>query len=387
METAVKNQISTFYIEITNACNLACSFCPYPIMERKKGVMDFDLFRKVVDELAEKEIASWICLHLMGEPTLHPQFFEMVKYLGERDLHVSLITNGSISAERVAGGLDGLKIACLQLSINSFGEEQYAYKGVKNLSYEDYVENQKRFIDLYTELNPDTPIMISYLLTQDKYMPDRMRFVDSTEETLDVLRYWMDYAQKYRSGPLAQIRPTFVSKAAYLGEMKILGEEDLNLDLKSTAPEPIFRISPTLFVYFKHAGTWHNQLLDDEVYVEKRMRGTCHILEKEFVVLWNGDCTFCCGDYEGKMALGNVRENTIEELLNSEKVRRIREDNRRLIFNQEICQVCKGTVREKETNRKITVERQSLLDRFKHARRYFSRHGSEAFLKKVISKL
>jgi sulfatase maturation enzyme AslB (radical SAM superfamily) len=37
-------------IESTNLCNAKCVFCPRDEMHRRQGVMDFDLFRKVVDE-------------------------------------------------------------------------------------------------------------------------------------------------------------------------------------------------------------------------------------------------------------------------------------------------------------------------------------------------
>nr|AFD03220.1 radical SAM domain protein [uncultured bacterium W4-21b] len=387
---AIKDSITTFYIEITNACNLACTFCPYPKMNRSQGVMDIGLFKRVADEIAEKQISSWICLHLMGEPTLHPRFFEMVEYLSKRDLAVSLITNGSIPAERLARGLDGVKIAALQLSINSFGEEQYVYKGVKHMDYTQYVENQKMFIDAYTRRNPNTPVSISYLLTQDKYMAFNTRLIDSNEEMLDVLRFWMDYAEKYNQ-PDSETgafpaNPVFFSKTAYLNKLKIITPKDLNRELTPEAEEPIFRIAPSLFVYFKSGGTWHNQLLDDNLYVKKKERGSCQVLEKEFAVLWNGDTTFCCGDYEGRMDLGNVREHTIEEILRSDKVRTIRADNKKMIYNQEVCQVCKGDVYEKETDEKVVVSQMTLIDKFRTARSYYKKHGANALAKKIISK-
>ena len=37
-------------IESTNLCNAKCVFCPRDEMHRRQGVMDFDLFTKIVDE-------------------------------------------------------------------------------------------------------------------------------------------------------------------------------------------------------------------------------------------------------------------------------------------------------------------------------------------------
>lgn len=383
--TSLQDAIRTFYIEITNACNFACTFCPYPKMDRKKGVMDLGLFRKVADEVSEKEICSWICVHLMGEPTLHPQFFDMVRYLNEKNLYVSLITNGSLPAERLAAGFQDLEIASLFLSINSFGEDKYTEKGVKGMDYEAYVENQKNFIDLYAPSHPNTPIYISYLLTKDKYMAFNSRQVDTDEEALDVLHYWMDYAAKFNAvPPPPDETPKFPSKSAALDRLPLLTFEDLEGGLDFT--ESVFRIAPNLFVTFKSAGTWHNQLLDEGLTVKKRVRGTCEILDTEFAVLWNGDTTFCCGDYEGKMQLGNVRDHSIEEILNSEKVQRIRDDNRRMIFNQEVCQVCKGDVYQ-EDGKKVEVEKTSLLDKFRIAKDYYARLGARRLVRKIASKL
>ena len=42
------------YIESTNICNLSCIMCPTGRKEqvRKKGYMDFDLFKAIVDQMA-----------------------------------------------------------------------------------------------------------------------------------------------------------------------------------------------------------------------------------------------------------------------------------------------------------------------------------------------
>ena len=383
--SSLKNSIRTFYIEITNACNFSCTFCPYPKMDRKKGVMDFDLFKRVADEVSEKEICPWICLHLMGEPTLHPQFFEMVRYLNKKNLHVSLITNGSLPAAALAKGFQGLEIASLFLSINSFGEEKYTQKGVKGMDYESYVENQRNFIDQYILDHPNTPTYISYLLTQNKYMAFNARQIDTDEEALDVLLYWMDYAAKFNVVPgLPEEMPKFPSKGAALDRLPILTFEDVErgVDLSET----LYRIAPNLFVTFKSAGTWHNQLLDEGMTVKKRVRATCDILDNEFAVLWNGDTTFCCGDYEGKMQLGNVRDYSIEEILASEKVQTIRNDNQRMVLNQEVCQVCKGEVYQADGH-KVELDKVSLLDQFQMARNYYSRLGVKKLIRKVVSKV
>ena len=57
-------------IEITNACNFACDFCPHPRMNRAVEHMDLGTFRSVVDNVVQQQIAPRIELHVLGEPML-----------------------------------------------------------------------------------------------------------------------------------------------------------------------------------------------------------------------------------------------------------------------------------------------------------------------------
>lgn len=70
---------TVFYIEPTNDCNLSCIMCPRKKSRKEVGYMSFDLFRHVVDQLADRNIAQ-LSLHLTGEPLLHPRIVAMVRY-------------------------------------------------------------------------------------------------------------------------------------------------------------------------------------------------------------------------------------------------------------------------------------------------------------------
>ena len=56
------------YIEITNICNLKCSFCP--ITTRKKEFMSVSDFEVVLSKI--KNYTKHIYLHVKGEPLMHP---------------------------------------------------------------------------------------------------------------------------------------------------------------------------------------------------------------------------------------------------------------------------------------------------------------------------
>jgi radical SAM protein with 4Fe4S-binding SPASM domain len=87
----MKKQFNKIYIEITNVCNLDCSFCPKT--NRTPEFMSFELFKEIITQV--KPLCKEITLHVMGEPTLHPQFKEFVNYAKEENVIINLTTNGT----------------------------------------------------------------------------------------------------------------------------------------------------------------------------------------------------------------------------------------------------------------------------------------------------
>ena len=65
------------YIEISNICNLQCTFCPE--VERDKKVLTSDQFRKILKEVVPH--TDQVCLHLMGVPLAHPEFENIMQNL------------------------------------------------------------------------------------------------------------------------------------------------------------------------------------------------------------------------------------------------------------------------------------------------------------------
>ncbi|NTU42061.1 MAG: radical SAM protein [Nitrospirales bacterium] len=84
--------------ELSSICNLHCPMC-YTITDEfrqrvKTTLMDFGLFRKIVDEIGGKVPA--LRLSLRGEPTLHPRFVDCIRYAKDKGIgEVSFLTNGS----------------------------------------------------------------------------------------------------------------------------------------------------------------------------------------------------------------------------------------------------------------------------------------------------
>ena len=76
--------INYLFIEITNACNFKCTWCPDDIMGRRRGFMKKEKVFRILDEIAGKK--PWlgplypVKLHQMGEPFLHPDLPAIVEH-------------------------------------------------------------------------------------------------------------------------------------------------------------------------------------------------------------------------------------------------------------------------------------------------------------------
>ena len=79
------------YLEITNVCNLQCSFCPGTARApRFLSPEEFDLLAGRLEGATE-----YLYFHLMGEPLLHPALGELLERAGRHGFRVNLTSNGT----------------------------------------------------------------------------------------------------------------------------------------------------------------------------------------------------------------------------------------------------------------------------------------------------
>ncbi len=60
------------------------------------------------------------------------------------------------------------------------------------------------------------------------------------------------------------------------------------------------------------------------------------------MILWDGRVTVCCTDYEGRLSVGDIKKQTIEEIWTGPKWLRMREQMWRDVLEHQTCRVCKG---------------------------------------------
>ncbi|MBI4382762.1 MAG: radical SAM protein, partial [Nitrospinae bacterium] len=122
-------KLTSLIIEPTNTCNLRCTFCFVTEgMDRPEGFMDFDLFRKVIDDSPGLE---HLCMHNWGEPLLHKDIFRMIDYAVRSGVkYVVMNTNGTLLTDKMIGRIVDSSLSIIRFSIDGSPETFQKVRGV-----------------------------------------------------------------------------------------------------------------------------------------------------------------------------------------------------------------------------------------------------------------
>ncbi len=118
------------YIEISNICNLSCSFCPGT--KRSPKMMDEKEFSLVIEKVAP--FTDYVYFHLLGEPLLHPNLEDFLKIAEHSGLKVIITTNGTLLQKQRDVLLDSAAHYKTVISLHSFEANQ-------NQNFSDYINN------------------------------------------------------------------------------------------------------------------------------------------------------------------------------------------------------------------------------------------------------
>ena len=162
-------------IESTNLCNAKCVFCPRDEMHRRQGVMEFDLFAKIVDECAALGITH-VRVHNYGEPFLDRQLVDKVRYAKSKGIaEVGMISNGSLITEEIARGMIEAGLDAINISVDASGKEVFERTRV-NLNYDDVIRNIRTLARLRAESERTHPKLILSFVRQGN-TPDEEAFI------------------------------------------------------------------------------------------------------------------------------------------------------------------------------------------------------------------
>jgi len=281
-------------IEPTNACNLRCPICPTPKMKRKKGFLSFENFKKIIDDIPDLKSVS---MNFAGEPLLNKDIFKMVKYAEAKNIKILISTNtvflDRYMDEAFDSGLSNL-IVCLDGATKE-SHERYRVGS----SFESVKKNIEEFCREKKRRNLEKPhITLQFLV---------MRYNE------------------------AEI-PAIISFA------KDLGIDSVDLKTVSLGAHHNMTEKVELAKKFLPSNNFSRYTLKDGKPVLKHRPKLCQWVRRT-VILWNGDATCCCYDFEGKLVVGNIfKDGGFKKIWNSSKYKKYRKKILRKEFD--LCKNC-----------------------------------------------
>jgi MoaA/NifB/PqqE/SkfB family radical SAM enzyme len=117
-------------------------------MKRKKGFLDFALFKKIVDEMAPHTDTA--VLHIWGEPLLHPRIFDMIKYCASVAMKTEISTNATLLNENNSKRILDSGLEVIYLCLDGTTKETYQ-KIRRGADFEVTVKNIQRFLEMKKE--------------------------------------------------------------------------------------------------------------------------------------------------------------------------------------------------------------------------------------------
>lgn len=142
----MKKRFNRIYIEITNKCNLNCSFCQKTTRNIKE--MKIQEFEEVIRKI--KDYTNTICLHVKGEPLLASNINEILSVCDKNNLQINLTTNGTLLKSKINDLKNHKSLSKIHISLNA---------EVNNI---DYLDNILNSISLF----PQEKIIIYSLWAQ-----------------------------------------------------------------------------------------------------------------------------------------------------------------------------------------------------------------------------
>jgi len=267
-ESDVTSQFYLKYasIETHTVCNQACRFCPVSVSPRKPHFMPTELFNRIVKDLAGyQKTLKGIFLNYYNEPTLDKRVTEQVRTIKNVGLNPAILTNGTeLTPGKIDAFVDLGGLGYLAVNISSLQREEYiAHHGKDNL--------KKVLHNLDYAKSRDVARRMAIVVLgdgSDRHRQNYESICKRFENTRFEIRHFV-----------------FVDRAGFLDKGS-----------KSEAP--------------------HKRLCGCKEFGSRPLQ---HIHINSF-----GKCLFCCQDYEENYIVGDLNQNSVEEVLTGPKLSSLR---------------------------------------------------------------
>ena len=264
------------YIEITNQCNLQCSFCH--LSARAKTRMDIPFFTQVIRQV--KPYTEYIYLHVQGEPRSHPQFEEILDVCAKYGMKVQLVTNGTLLYRY---------------------PHLYKHPALRKVSF-SVQSIEFSTVDINAYMNEIEQFCVHASELSRPYCE---------------IRFWRD----------DQMKDTrTVQCLKYLTDRYTLTENFRSAN---------YMILPGVYIDLHNSFTW-----PADGSMQESSCGTCRGAIDQIAVLSDGTVVPCCLDADGEIPLGSLADTPLSEILQSRRYLQMKEGFRRGILTETLCRKC-----------------------------------------------
>lgn len=321
-------KVERVHIELTNKCNFRCEFCPQSQMTRPQGEMDFALFVKIVNEIAKEQITDTIMFHVMGEPLLYGLLEKAIDYAHAKKLKICLTTNGAIMSGSILKKMAQKKIDHIIFSVQTPTSDSFSIRR-SHMAFETYMEQVTDAVAKILEAKNGTKVSLSFLSTPFKshLTPDFKKNIISSKEDM------ADFCFPWISSIVNKLQKSIIHEKLFK-RLEGVRSELKKMDLLGWN---CLKLSDELMVETRVLGDWVRK-----GEIKKAIFGCCEGLTKHFGILWNGDIVFCCIDYDGETAFGNISNTTLKESFAGKNTQRIIEGFKNFRMEHPYCQKCMG---------------------------------------------
>ncbi len=264
------------YLEISNICNLRCSFCPGT--SRPKRLMTEDEFRALMPKL--RPYTDYLYFHLMGEPLLHPNLERFLEIAGEEGFRIILTTNGTLLAEKQEQLLAAPGLHKVNISLHSFEANE------AGMPFDEYLERCFAYGQA------------------------------ASGRKITVYRLWNQGGLEQRNREILAHMET-----SFPGEWKV--------EPRGT------RIANRVYLEYGDKFDW--PMLNAP---ENEGRRFCYGLRDQIGVLCDGTVVPCCLDSDGNIPLGNLMEAELDSILSSPLAQQIYQGFSQGIAAHPLCRRC-----------------------------------------------
>lgn len=264
------------YIEISNICNLKCSFCPGT--NRKPKKMNTDEFRTVLEKI--RDYTDYIYFHLLGEPLCHPQLEEFLKLAESMQFKVIITTNGTLLNKNKEILLNSKSHYKTVISLHSFEAND------NNIPFENYLKECFEYAKV------------------------------SENKKVVVLRLWNNGGENSLNEKILYTLENYFPKP-WVNERNGT------------------RIGQKIYIQYGDKFDWPS--LESDNINEKVF---CYGLRDQIGVLADGTVVPCCLDNNGEIPLGNIFKDDLENILSSQKAQNIYNGFSNRTAQEELCKRC-----------------------------------------------